>query len=212
MPATVQESRSAAYGQHRSPSLVDRFGVWLGAREVRRAARFNGVRFADFGCGYHASFARTQLHDASSGLLVDLALAEDLKRHPKVVAMEGSLVDLLPEVESRSLDVVLCLSVLEHLWEPQEALVHFRRVLAPGGILIVNVPSWAGKRFLELAAFRLGVSPPEEMNDHKNYFDPRDLWPLLVRAGFKPSMIRCHRHKFGLNTSAVCRTPGDGEA
>ena len=42
------------------------------------------------------------------------------------------------------------------------------------------------------------------MDDHKWYFDPRDLWPLLVRAGFKPSEIQCHRHKFGLNTFAAC--------
>ncbi len=82
---------------------------------------------------------------------------------------------------------------------------HFHRILAPGGTCIVNVPSWIGKRLLELAAFRLSVSPRDEMDDHKRYYDPRDLWPMLVRAGFKPSMIRCHRHKFGLNTSAVCR-------
>ena len=45
------------------------------------------------------------------------------------------------------------------------------------------------------------------MNDHKRYYDPRDLWPMLVEAGFVPSDIRCRRHKFGLNTFAVCRVP-----
>ena len=52
---------------------------------------------------------------------------------------------------------------------------------------------------------RLGVSPVEEMDDHKAYYNPRDLWPMLVRAGFRPSQIRCRRHKFGLNTYAICR-------
>jgi SAM-dependent methyltransferase len=136
---------------------------------------------------------------------VDLAIADTVKRHPKVTAVEGSLMDVLPSVPDRSLDLVLCLSVLEHLWQPQEALDHIRRVLAPGGVAVLNVPSWLGKPFLELAAFRLGVSPAEEMDDHKAYYDPRDLWPMLVRAGFRPSMIRCRRHKFGLNTQAVCR-------
>jgi hypothetical protein len=28
---------------------------------------------------------------------------------------------------------------------------------------------------------------------------------MLVAAGFKPSRIHCRRHKFGLNTFAVCR-------
>jgi SAM-dependent methyltransferase len=111
---------------------------------------------------------------------------------------------VLPAVASDAFDVTLCLSVLEHLWDPAMALRELRRVTAPGGVVLVNVPSWRGKRALELAAFRLGLSPPDEMDDHKWYFDPRDLWPILVRAGFKPSEIRCRRHKFGLNTFAVC--------
>ena len=191
--------------QDRAPTAVDRFGVWLGARAARRSADFTGARFADFGCGYHATLARTQLDSAASALLVDVALSEDLKAHAKVTAIEGSLPDVLPQLPAESLDVVLCLSVLEHLWEPQSALEHFHRLLSPGGVAVLNVPSWLGKWFLELAAFRLGVAPAEEMDDHKAYYDPRDLWPMLVRAGFRPSEIRCHRHKFGLNTAAICR-------
>lgn len=212
MTTTVGHKRRSSYGQHRPPTVVDRCGVWLGGRAVSRHARFEGARFADFGCGFSATFARTQLTHVATALLVDVALAEDLKRHPKVRAIEASLPAVLPEVDDRSLDIILCLSVLEHLWDPQEALVHFRRILAPGGVALLNVPSWLGKPFLELAAFRLGVSPAEEMDDHKAYYDPRDLWPMLVRAGFAPSLIRCHRHKFGLNTFAVCRTPGEEAA
>jgi len=73
------------------------------------------------------------------------------------------------------------------------------------GLAVVNVPSWRGKRFLEFSAFRLGTSPADEMQDHKAYYDPRDLWPILVRAGFAPRDIQCLRHKFGLNTFAACR-------
>jgi 2-polyprenyl-3-methyl-5-hydroxy-6-metoxy-1,4-benzoquinol methylase len=204
---TAAEQRAGAYGQHRSHTPVDRLGVWLGARAARRACRFEDVRLADFGCGYNATFARTQLPVVRHALLVDLALAGDLKRQENVTVVESSVSDVLPTLSDASLDVILCLSVLEHLSEPQAALNHFHRLLAPGGVAILNVPSWLGKPFLEFAAFRLGVSPAEEMDDHKTYYDPRDLWPMLVRAGFRPSLIRCHRHKFGLNTSAVCRVP-----
>jgi hypothetical protein len=62
------------------------------------------------------------------------------------------------------------------------------------------------KRFVEFCAFRLGLSSPEEMDDHKMYYDSKDLWPLLRRAGFLPHNIRCFRHKGGLNAFAVCRT------
>lgn len=211
MMAGVQQSiRGSSYGQHRDPTVVDRFGVWLGARAVLRAAHFAGARFGDFGCGYDATFARTQLGAARSAVLVDVALAPDLHSHPKVTAIESDLMTAIGEVPDASLDVALCLSVLEHLSEPERALSHLHRVLAPGGVAVLNVPNWLGKPFLELAAFRLGVAPAEEMDDHKAYYDPRDLWPLLVRAGFRPSLIHCRRHKFGLNTTAVCRVPESG--
>jgi SAM-dependent methyltransferase len=138
-------------------------------------------------------------------VIVDVALAPDLKTEAKVRAIEGRLPDVLRDLPEGSLDVVVCVSVLEHLNDAEGALSEFRRLLAPGGVCLLNVPSWLGKRALEFSAFRLGLSPPEEMDDHKRYYDPRDLWPLLVGAGFVPHGIRCVRHKMGLNTFAVCR-------
>jgi len=143
----------------------------------------------------------------ASAVLTDVSLSMDLLTHPKITVLRGPLPDNLAQLPSASLDVILCISVLEHLWEPAQAIREFHRLLAPGGVCLLNVPSWRGKRFLEYSAFRLGLSPADEMNDHKNYYDVKDLWPLLVRGGFKPSGIRCFHHKFGMNTFAICRTP-----
>ena len=198
-------TRGESFGQGYSPTVADRFGVWLSARQIRRwVPSFRAKNVGDFGCGFQASFARTIVDEAAKVVLVDVALAEDLRRHPKIVATEGPLLPALGALGDASLDVIMCISVLEHLWEPLEALTHFRRLLAPGGTCILNVPSWAGKRYLELSAFKLGLSPEFEMNDHKMYYDVKDLWPLLVRAGFIPQHIQCFSHKFGLNTFAVC--------
>lgn len=200
-----EPARTTAYGE-RGLSLADRFGTWLSARAIRKQVRsFVGLRLGDFGCGYDARFVRTVLDDVESAVLVDVSLAPDLVSHPRVTAIEGLLPDATSEIPDGSLDVVLCVSVLEHLADPLPTLRHARRVLAPGGTCLVNVPSWRGKRFLELSAFRLHLSPAEEMDDHKRYYDPRDLWPVLVEAGFRPSNIRCRRHKFGLNSFAACR-------
>ncbi len=205
-PHLAEGARGNAYGENYTPTLVDRFGVWLSARQIRRyVPEFRGKRIGDFGCGFHAAFVRTVLDQAGSVVLSDVSLSPDLIAHPKVTALQGVLPDVLLELEAESLDVILCISVLEHLWEPHRALTEFRRLLAPGGVCLLNVPSWRGRRFLEYSAFRLGLSPPEEINDHKNYYDVKDLWPILVRAGFRPSAIQCHPHKFGLNTFAVCR-------
>jgi 2-polyprenyl-3-methyl-5-hydroxy-6-metoxy-1,4-benzoquinol methylase len=155
------QGRVGAYGQHRAPTPVDRLGVWLSGVAVRRHAQFESARLGDFGCGYEASFARTQLNALRSALLVDFALAPDLKAHPKVMAIEGSLPEMLGEVDADSLDVTLCLSVLEHLWKPEAILFDLRRVTAPGGVVLLNVPSWLGKSALELAAIATSsVSTP----------------------------------------------------
>jgi 2-polyprenyl-3-methyl-5-hydroxy-6-metoxy-1,4-benzoquinol methylase len=196
--------RTTSFGQAGRITPVDRFGVWLSRRQIEHTVgSLAGKDVIDVGCGYEATFMRQVLADVRSATLIDLSLAGDLVQHPKVSAIEGRLPEALEGVPDRSMDVVLCMSVVEHLWEPELTMTHLHRVLRPGGVCLVNVPSWRGKTALEFSAFRLGLSPAEEMDDHKMYYDPRDLWPLMVRAGFAPHAIRCFRHKFFLNTFGV---------
>jgi len=197
--------RERAFGQDYQPTVVDRFGVWLSGHQIRKFSdSLKGKKLGDFGCGYNATFVRSVLKDLERAVVIDSAIAPDLKQQANVTAIEGMLPDALKQLPTRSLDVVLCVSVLEHLWDPQTALQECYRITRPGGVCMFNVPSWRGKWFLEFSAFRLGLSPKDEMDDHKTYYGVRDLWPLLVRAGFLPSNIRCFSHKFGLNTFAVC--------
>jgi SAM-dependent methyltransferase len=200
------EGRSGALGQHHRLTRVDRFGMWLSSRSLRKAVGdASGKRLGDFGCGFEARTSRPMATSVSSRVLVDLAVSDELKADPKVIAFEGRLPQAMGEIPDASLDITLCMSVVEHLTEPDRMLSEMRRVTAPGGVCVINVPTWRGKWFLEFSAFRLALSPAEEMDDHKTYYDPKDLWPLLVRAGFLPHGIKCRRHKFGLNTLAVCR-------
>lgn len=202
--------REAAFGQGGRLSRVERAGVWLSGHQIRRTVgTVDGKDVADFGCGFEAAYMRSVLSRVRHATLVDVTLSDDLKSLPNVTAIEGTLPGTLQSLPDNSLDVVLCMSVLEHLWEPAETLSHFHRLLRPGGVCAINVPSWRGKPALEFAAFRLGLSQ-DEMDDHKAYYNPRDLWPLLVRAGFMPHSIRCFRHKFTLNTFAVCKIDVSG--
>lgn len=204
--ATVDSPRRSSYGQGAGLTLVDRAGVWLSGRRIRRiAGNFEGMRVADVGCGYHARFAVHIRPVAAQVTVLDVALDSDLDSLPNLRCIIGALPEALGNLESESVDLLVCNSVLEHLWDPLRTLQEFRRILAPGGVCFVNVPSWMGKGFLEFSAFRLGLSPAIEMDDHKAYYDPKDLWPLLIEAGFSPRDVTCHRHKFGLNTYAACR-------
>jgi 2-polyprenyl-3-methyl-5-hydroxy-6-metoxy-1,4-benzoquinol methylase len=208
-PAVKTPIRREAYGQQRL-TWVDRLGVHLSQRAMlRHLPRSADLNVLDLGCGYEATLLRALRPHLASGLGIDVRISSEAKQAAKLSFIESTIEAALPELEEDRFDVVLLLSVLEHLWEPLPILEHCRRVLQSGGMLFVNVPTWRGKFFLEFSAFRLGTSPALEMDDHKMYYDKRDLWPLLARAGFKPSRIKLKYHKFGLNLWArVQKDPG----
>jgi SAM-dependent methyltransferase len=199
-----------SYGQQ-GLTLADRLGVWLSQRAIRRnlPAR-NDLDVLELGCGYRATQLLALEPKLKRGIGVDFQIAPELKAREKFKFHQGTIEEILPKLESETFDVVMLISVLEHLTEPQFVLQSAWRLLKPSGLLLVNVPTWVGKWFLELSAFRLGFSPKVEIDDHKMYYGKRDLWPLLVSSGFKPSQIRLRYHKFGLNLFAVAKKAWQG--
>jgi len=194
-----------SYGQH-GLTLTDRAGVWLSQRAIRRyLASRNDLEVLELGCGYRATQLVALKPKLKRGIGVDFRIAPELRKLERFTFYQATIEEILPKLESETLDVVMLISVLEHLVEPQFVIQSAWRLLRPSGLLLVNVPTWVGKRFLELSAFRLGFSPKVEIDDHKMYYGKRDLWPMLVRSGFKPSEIRLTYHKFGLNLFAAAK-------
>jgi ubiquinone/menaquinone biosynthesis C-methylase UbiE len=192
-----------SYGKERL-TWVDRFGIWLSRRAILRwLPDRSNLSVLDVGCGYRAMHLTMLGERMERGVGIDFSIALEVKSRAKLEFLEGPVEQSLPQLRENSFDVVLMISVLEHLRDARAALARTYAVLKPAGRLLVNVPTWRGKWWLELSAFRLGLSPKEEMDDHKMYYDKRDLWPLLVEAGFKPSQLCLRYHKFGLNLFAV---------
>jgi SAM-dependent methyltransferase len=200
-----------SYGQH-GLTVADRLGVWLSQRAIRRhlSAQSN-LEVLELGCGYRAAQLLALEPRLKRGVGVDFQIAPELRTREKFEFYEGSIEEILPKLTTESFDVVMLISVLEHLTQPGFILQSAWRLLKPSGLLLVNVPTWSGKRLLELSAFRLGFSPKVEIDDHKMYYGKRDLWPMLVRSGFKPSKIRLKYHKFGLNLFAAAKKDGVGQ-
>ena len=194
-----------SYGQKKS-SFVDRLGVWLSQRAIsRELPNRSDLEVLELGCGFRAAQLVALAPRLKRGVGVDFQLAPELASLDKFTFHEGTIEETLVTLTDQTFDVVLLISVLEHLRDPLFVIEAVRGLLSPSGVLLINVPTWRGKTFLEFSAFRVGLSPKVEMDDHKMYYDKRDLWPLLVRAGFRPSLIKLRYHKFGLNLFAVAR-------
>jgi 2-polyprenyl-3-methyl-5-hydroxy-6-metoxy-1,4-benzoquinol methylase len=202
----VNDRAQESYGQKKL-TFVDRLGVWLSQRAIsRELPNRSDLEVLELGCGFRAVQLVALSPRLKHGTGVDLRLAPELAHLPGFTFHQGTIEQTLPKVAGQTYDAVLLISVLEHLREPLMVLEAVRALLKPSGVLLINVPTWRGKVFLEFSAFRLGLSPRLEMDDHKMYYDKRDLWPLLVRAGFKPSLIKLRYHKIGLNLFAVARS------
>jgi SAM-dependent methyltransferase len=192
----------ASFGTYRL-SLVDHFGIWLSRRAItQHIVGRDKLSVLELGCGYSASNLLAIEDRASKLVGVDFNLSEAVKSHPKFSPLECSAEVAIERLRGQKFDLIMIISVLEHLHNPVEVLQSCRELLKPGGVLLVNVPTWLGKVFLEYSAFSLGLSPKEEMDDHKMYYDKRDLWPILVKSGFLPSNIKMRYHKFRLNLFA----------
>ena len=101
------------------------------------------------------------------------AVAHVARRYPRVVAARANLV-MLP-VATGTADVVVSLQVIEHLWEQERFLAECRRVLRPGGTLIVSTPN------------RLTFSPGRDtpLNPfHTRELAGAELARLVAGAGF----------------------------
>lgn len=192
-----------AFGTHKF-TLVDRLGVWLSQRAItKHLPPRNDLDILELGCGFQAKNLIALQPRIRKAVGIDFHVADVVKEIAKMEFIEGSIENAITQLNAESFDAILFISVLEHLWDPLPVLRGCYSWLKPGGVLLINVPTWLGKSFLEYSAFQLGTSPKIEMDDHKMYYDKRDLWPLLVRAGFLPSNIHMNYHKLRLNLFAV---------
>lgn len=190
--------RNRPFGEDYELTFVDKAGIALSNRKIISFAKKNRPRCViDIGCGYNAGILSKLSGYVERRIGVDIKLNKQLKG---IELVEKTIGDDLSFLQSSTADLIILNSVLEHLANPSKILEEMNRVLRPGGTAFINVPSWIGKYFLELSAFRFHLSPKDEMDDHKMYYNKRDIWPLLVKAGFLPSQIKMRYHKFFLCT------------
>lgn len=89
--------------------------------------------------------------------------------------------------EENSFDLVTLWDVIEHLTAPEKTLAEIKRILKPGGHLLVNYPdfgSWQAKL--------LGKNWPFLLSVHLYYFTPKTIQEFLQKAGYEVVKLRPH--------------------
>jgi SAM-dependent methyltransferase len=200
--------RMGSYGENKGLSVLDKFGQILSGRSISKTLKHAGSHdsLGDIGAGFNGNVTKPFWRSFSEIHLFDLSLnCEELESlHKNISCHEGDVIETTGNFKGK-LDFIVMNNLLEHINEPVELLSQIKSILPEGGVLHINVPSWKGKIFLELAAFNLNLAPREEMEDHKRYYSKRELWLELRKAGFMPSKIKVRTNKFGLNILASVR-------
>jgi SAM-dependent methyltransferase len=164
-----------------SPDEAERIGRWIEQR--RRGDRFNhvpivvGGRFLDVGCGSGdmvAAMARLGME--SEGV--------EPSRYAAAKATEAGLrvtCGLLQDAAfpDASFDAVSMFHVLEHTLNPVEVLRECRRILKPGGELVIGVPNFDSLVFALVGKGWIGLQLPS----HVQHFSTNSMRVAAKRAG-----------------------------
>jgi 2-polyprenyl-3-methyl-5-hydroxy-6-metoxy-1,4-benzoquinol methylase len=141
-------------------------------------------RFLDAGCGAGPAlgFLEKQGFKVTGSDLVLYPLLEARKRSATAGLVNADLAQGLP-FKTASFDVILASEVIEHLADAEALLAECRRVLAPGGCLILTTPNlWDLRR--PWAKLTRQIWSGYQDPTHINLMTPPRLTGLVRQAGF----------------------------
>lgn len=158
--------------------------AWEQRRAILEGEVRAGDRVLDYGCGTGRFLAL--LDDAAGVEIADGAVERARASGADVRLLED---DGTIPFGHGEFDLVWCSEVLEHIPDVGLALGELRRVLKPGGRLVVTVP-YHGRMQAAWIALTRFESHFDVLGQHVRFFTRRSLVEALSSAGFRASIRR----------------------
>jgi SAM-dependent methyltransferase len=164
--------------------------AWERRRALLLGEARPGERVLDLGCGTGRFVAA--LRDAGADA-VGVELAETALRRARANAPGADLRLVEPDgslpLDHGSVDLVWCSEVLEHVADTEHLLLEVRRVLRPGGRLLVTVPFHGRVKGALIALLRFDAHF-DPLGQHLRFYTARSLRATLERSGFDAVQVR----------------------
>jgi SAM-dependent methyltransferase len=138
--------------------------------QLRLPAR---ARILDAGCGSGRNMVELAHHGTVTGIELSDTSVSLARKRGVGEAIEGSVLEM--PFAADSFELAASLDVIEHLEDDLAALRELRRVVAPGGSLLITVP-----------AYQWLWSGHDEINQHFRRYTRRTLLRVAQEAGWEP--------------------------
>ncbi|MCX2964696.1 class I SAM-dependent methyltransferase [Gordonia aquimaris] len=166
----------AVTGERTVPGIAEE-NYWFRRHEVAYAHVLDRCAGADVleagsGEGYGAAMLAEVARSVVCVDYDEAAVSHTRRRYPGLTVHQGNLIDL--PLPADSVDVVINFQVIEHLWDQGAFVAECRRVLRPGGRLLISTPN------------RITFSPGRDtpLNPfHTRELDATELRELLIEGG-----------------------------
>ncbi len=147
-------------------------------------------RVLELGCstGFMSQYMTEKRGCQVTGIEVDEEAAEHAAQFcQRVLSRDLNSPDWNTDLENQSFDVVLMGDVLEHLVHPEKVLAQIRKMLAPGGAIVVclpNIAHWITRLKLLSGNFIYEEGGTLD-HTHLRFYTLETAQRLIERAGFQ---------------------------
>lgn len=136
----------------------------------------------DFGCGPESMFYKYITNENfkfNKYVGFDLLARKEIDTSKKLISRD------FDKVKDSRFHLLSMFAVLEHLDYPDFDFSFVTKLVLPGGYLLLTTPTKISKPVLEFLSYKLGIVSRREIEEHKHYFNIKEIVELFSKYGFQ---------------------------